>query len=67
MLNNLKITIVSEIENEIICAAKKGGELILLYVVVGSDGKHDIKVRCNKGELNQGVIKDLKEAAKTVF
>jgi AP-4 complex subunit epsilon-1 len=67
VLNLLKFGIVSEIDAEMICAAKnKANEFILLYVVCNPTGKLDIKVKSSKKENMLQVISDIKNASKAI-
>jgi len=68
LINLLRMNLVSEIDNEIICAGKnKMNEFILLYVVCNPGGKLDIKVKSNKKENMTGIVNDIRNAGKTII
>jgi len=64
----IKVGVVSEFDNEIICAAKnKQNEFVLLYAVVNGNGNLEVKIKSNKKENMTKLVADLKAAAKFVW
>jgi len=66
-MNLLKFGVVSEVDNEMVCAAKnKLNEFVLLYAVVNTNGVLEVKIKSNKKENMAKLVSDLKASSKFV-
>jgi len=60
-IKKLNFGLISEVDNEVICAGKSStGDIILLYAVINPNGKLDFKVKAPKQQSSQNFVNALR-------